>query len=356
MEYTIQEDLIGKYLSGELSAQEEAQLMAWVDADLQNRKVFEEMVQLWSLTETSPVEPEFPVNMPKAWAALDSRLDLGESTTTLAEPIVSAAKPEPIIQVLNSPKIRSLKWAWSAAAAVAVVVVAAWWIFMQNARPDTLVFSTGDNESQNLTLPDHSKIVLNENSTLAYTFDGKTRQVELSGEAFFEVEKDAQHSFVIESGEIETKVLGTSFNIRAYSDEAKVKVSVKTGRVEVRKVQKTQPKATPVLVLLPGNTGVYSDDNATLEKAPDIATEDVDAWQQGTVVFPAGTSLAEVIPAVEKLYDIKIKADASILGSTISGVRFSRDMSVQVALDLITEPIGAPKPTLERDTFVIKGN
>lgn len=347
MEHTLQEDLIGKYLSGELSAREEGELMAWVEASAQNREVFEEMVQLWSLTETSP-EPEFPVNLPKAWAALDSRLDLGEATL-VAEPVVSTAKPA--LQVLPQPKMRSLNWAWSAAAAVAVLVIAAWWVFMRDTTPEPLAFSTPDNESRSITLPDQSKIVLNENSTLSYTFDGDTRKVVLSGEAFFDVEKDAKHPFVIETGEVHTRVLGTSFNIRAYPDEAKVKVSVKTGRVEMRKVEKTPQEATPVLELLPGNTGVFANESATLEKAQDVVTEDVDSWQQGSVIFPHGTALSEVIPTVEKLYNIKIKADETIQNITISGARFSRDMKVQDAMNIIKETIGG-KLTVEGDVFV----
>lgn len=348
MEHTLQEDLIGKYLSGELSAREEGELMAWVDASPQNREVFEETVQLWSLTETNP-EPEFPVNLPKAWAALDSRIDLGEDTL-VAEPVVSTAKPA--LQVLSQPKVRSLNWAWSAAAAIAVLMIAAWWVFMRDTTPETLAFSTPDNQSRNINLPDHSQVVLNENSTISFSFDGTTRKVILSGEAFFEVEKDPKHPFVIETGGVETRVLGTSFNIRAYPDEAKVKVSVKTGRVEVRKVEKRSKKTTPVLVLLPGNTGIYANESATLEKAQDVATEDVDAWQQGAVAFPNGTTLSEVIPAVEKLYNIKIRSDETILNTTISGVRFSHDMSVQDALNLITLPIGG-KFTAEGDVFVI---
>lgn len=350
MEHTLQEDLIGKYLSGELSAGEEGKLMAWVEASPQNREVFEEMVQLWSLSESSP-EPVFPVNLPKAWAALDSRIELGEDTL-VAESVASPAKPA--LQVVSQSKVRSLNWAWSAAAAVAVLVVAAWWVFMRDTTPETLAFSTPDNQSRSITLPDQSQIELNENSTLSYTFDGITRKVVLSGEAFFDVEKDPKHPFVIETGEVQTRVLGTSFNIRAYPDEEKVKVSVKTGRVEVRKVEKTPQKDTPALVLLPGNTGVYANESATLEKAQDVATEDVDAWQQGTIAFSNGTALSEVIPAVEKFYNIQINADESILNKTINGARFTRDMSVQDALILITLPING-KLTVEGDVFVISG-
>jgi len=350
MEHTLQEDLIGKYLSGELSAREEGELMAWVEASAQNREVFEEMVQLWSLSETSP-EPEFPVNLPKAWAALDSRIDL-EGTTLVAEPVVSTAKPA--LQVLPQPKVRSLNWAWSAAAAVAVLVVAAWWVFMRDTTPETLAFSTPNNQSRSITLPDHSQIELNENSTLSYTFDGDTRKVVLSGEAFFDVEKDPKHPFVIETGEVQTRVVGTSFNIRAYPDEAKVKVSVKTGRVEVRKVETTPQKTAPPLELLPGNTGVYIKESDALEKAQDVATKDVDSWQQGTIVFTFGTTLSEVIPALEKFYNIQINADESILNKTINTARFSRDTKAQDVLNIIAESV-AGKLTVEGDVFVISG-
>ena len=348
MEHTLQEDLIGKYLSGELSAREEGELMAWVEASAQNREVFEEMVQLWSLTETS-TQPEFPVNLPKAWAALDSRIDLGEDIL-VAEPVVSTAKPA--LQVVSQSKLRSLNWVWSAAAAVAVLVVAAWWVFMRDTTPEPLTFSTPDNESRSITLPDQSKIVLNENSTFSYTFDGDTRRVVLSGEAFFDVEKDAKHPFVVETGQVQTRVVGTSFNIRAYSDEDKVKVSVKTGRVEMRKVEKTLHEATPVLKLLPGNTGIYSTENASLKKASDMATEDVDAWQQGTVIFPTGTTLIDVIPTVEKLYNIKIKVDQDIQKIPINGIRLLSDEKIEGVLEKITDPFGG-KFTNVGGTFII---
>lgn len=348
MEHTLQEDLIGKYLSGGLSAGEEGELMAWVNASAQNREVFEEMVQLWSLTETN-LEPEFPVNLPKAWAALDSRIDLGEDTL-VAEPVVSTAKPA--LQVLPQPKMRNLNWVWSAAAAVAVLVIAAWWVFMRDTTPEPLAFSTLDNESRSITLPDQSKIVLNENSTFSYTFDGDTRKVILSGEAFFDVEKDAKHPFVIETGDVQTRVLGTSFNIRAYPDEEKVKVSVKTGRVEMRKVENTLKEANPVLELRPGNTGVYSTENASLKKASDMATEDVDAWQQGMVILPDGTTLIDVIHTVEKLYNIKIQVDQDIQDIRIDGIRLSSDEEIEGVIEKITYLSGS-KFTNVGGTFII---
>jgi len=350
MESTLQEDLIGKYLSGELSPGEKGELMAWVDASSENREVFEEMTQLWSMTDEAPAF-NFPVNLPNAWARLDQRIDT-HTALDRVEPQSSPAKPMPQIGV--QPKIRSLNRAWSVAAAIAVLLVASWWIFLRERTPDTFAISTQMNESRSITLPDESKVVLNENSSLSYHYAGDTREVILSGEAFFDVAKDPRHPFVIQSGDVETKVLGTSFNIRAYPDEEKVKVSVKTGRVEVSAVKiSTKSKAVPV-VLLSGNTVEYEAKTETLEKAQDVAAENVDSWQEGTLIFQPGTKLSEIIPAVEKMYDVKITtADVNILNVSIGdGVIFKRDFSLPVALELITLPIGG-KSSFDGETYVI---
>jgi ferric-dicitrate binding protein FerR (iron transport regulator) len=348
MESTLQEDLIGKYLSGELTPAEQGDLMSWVDASPENQAVFEEMIQLWSLTDEQ-AESDFPANLPKAWAVLDQRIE--NSTTAGSQ--TSSAKPA-LHVVHNQPKIRNLNWLGSAAAAIAVLVFAAWWIFGREITPQSLAVSTTLNESRSVSLPDGSKVVLNENSQLSYSYAGKNREVQLVGEAFFEVSKDPKHPFVIHTGEVQTKVLGTSFNVRAYPDEEKVKVSVKTGTVEVSNTGANSQKTKP-LILLAGNTGVYKNQDATLEKALDVATEDVDTWKEGMLVFESGITLSEVIPAIEKFYDIKISTDPNILNCTITRVRFTHDMPKDTALSLITLPISAKFNKDEDGTYQISG-
>ena len=348
MESTLQEDLIGKYLSGELTPAEQGELMSWVDASPENQAVFEEMIQLWSLTDEQ-TESGFPVNLPNAWAVLDQRIDHGTTAGTQT----STAKPG--LQVVhNQPKIRNLNWIGSAAAAIAVLVFAAWWIFGRETTPQSLAVSTTLNERRSINLPDGSKVVLNENSNLSYSYTGENREVQLIGEAFFEVSKDPKHPFVIQTGDVQTKVLGTSFNVRAYPDEEKVKVSVKTGRVEVSTTG-ANPQKTKPLILLPGNTGVYKTQDATLENALDVAIEDVDTWKQGMLVFESGITLSEVIPAIEKFYDIKISTDPNILNCTITRVRFTHDMPKDTAMSLITLPILAKFNQDEDGTYLISG-
>lgn len=86
-----------------------------------------------------------------------------------------------------------------------------------------------------VTLPDGSSIVLQQHSRISYpsAFDGPKREVYLAGEAFFEVAKNAEKPFFVYANELVTKVLGTSFSVRAYADSATVDVAVKSGKVSV---------------------------------------------------------------------------------------------------------------------------
>ena len=86
-----------------------------------------------------------------------------------------------------------------------------------------------------VSLPDGSSIVLQQHSRISFpsAFDGPKREVYLNGEAFFEIAKDAEKPFFVYANELVTKVLGTSFSIRAYADSATVNVVVKSGKVSV---------------------------------------------------------------------------------------------------------------------------
>jgi hypothetical protein len=113
-------------------------------------------------------------------------------------------------------------------------------------------------------LPDSTRIFLNKNSSLTYpeNFDGLTRTVILTGEAFFEVKRNEHKPFIIEAGNTETKVLGTSFNIKEDAKNKKVEVSVVTGKVQFKAKKNT--KNLSDVVLLPQDRVVYSEINSTM--------------------------------------------------------------------------------------------
>lgn len=146
---------------------------------------------------------------------------------------------ELIVEPLKRGKMRSM-WRYAAAACIAVALFAAWqWWPSANADKQAVVYGqqlvTQKGSRSQIVLPDGSKVWLNAGSTLDYPkqFTGKTRAVQLQGEAYFEVAKNVKQPFIVHTKTFDIKVLGTGFNVRAYPDEDSAITSLVHGSVEV---------------------------------------------------------------------------------------------------------------------------
>ncbi len=150
-------------------------------------------------------------------------------------------------------------------------------------------------------LPDGSLVWLNALSTLKYpiAFTGDERRVELTGEGYFEVAKDAAHPFIVKANNNTVKVLGTHFNINAYSDEPVMKITLAEGLVKINDSKTLVPGQQAQLHFNQSQGGwsmaVY--DNSDMETEL--------AWQKGMFVFK-GTSLEEIMRQVARWYDAEI--------------------------------------------------
>ena len=126
-----------------------------------------------------------------------------------------------------------------------------------------------------LTLSDGTRVYLNAESRLKYpvVFRGTERVVELSGEAYFKVSKDALRPFVVKMNGVNVRVLGTSFNVRSYADEGQVVTTLVEGKVKVNDQD-----------IVAGEQAVYSknDGKTTVRQ---VEVEQYVAWQEGTFVF-----------------------------------------------------------------------
>lgn len=149
-----------------------------------------------------------------------------------------------------------------------------------------------------ITLPDGSTAHLNAGSKLTYPteFALDKRTVLLEGEAYFEVEKDSQRPFSVQSGELITTVLGTRFNVKAYRDEQYVRVAVVEGKVAVKSWVGSN-HAVKGLLLLPNEQATYTNASRALEKQTVVASQIV-GWKEGTLVlndstFEASTRVLE---------------------------------------------------------------
>ncbi|WP_276167341.1 FecR family protein [Zobellia alginiliquefaciens] len=161
-------------------------------------------------------------------------------------------------------------------------------------------------QKSEITLSDGTKVRLNSGSKLTFPrkFNDGSREVELVGEAFFEVTKNQKMKFIVKSGGISTTVWGTSFNVNAYPENEELAVTVVTGKVQVN--------SKDVKVFLePGQQGVYN------KKLDDILKKQVDTtsslgWKDGILRFENAT-LGEVARKLSRWYGVKVEFDTQAI-------------------------------------------
>jgi transmembrane sensor len=194
------------------------------------------------------------------------------------------------------------------------------------------VLSTSRGETYDLRLPDGSLVALNAASSLSYPANftrNKERRVELTGEGYFEVAKDKLHPFVVSTAGQEVEVLGTHFNVNAYSDEAAVTTTLLEGSVKVHASAETGLSASAVLK--PGEQSSL-DDNTI--KVASIDTELAVAWKNNNFMFEA-SDIKSVMRVVERWYNVEVKYEGALPTEKFGGAvsRFDNISSVLKILE-----------------------
>ncbi|WP_426324369.1 FecR family protein [Pedobacter sp. R-06] len=152
-------------------------------------------------------------------------------------------------------------------------------------------------------LPDGSKVWLNAASSLKFPvqFSKKERRVFLNGEAYFEVTKNKQRPFIVETNRQEITVLGTHFNISGYAEDADTKTTLLEGTVHVTDLMGNN--STKDVILKPGQQSVIAGEHL---KVFEVDTEEAIAWKNGTFIF-SGHTLKEIMKQVERWYDVEVE-------------------------------------------------
>jgi ferric-dicitrate binding protein FerR (iron transport regulator) len=238
------------------------------------------------------------------------------------------------------------------AATIALLVTAGFWWFnnsysdQNNGKTTAYTEGVKNNEDKPLTvtLPDGSTVILQKNSEIHYakTFDSRLREVQFKGEGLFDVVENPHKPFVVYSGAVVTKVLGTSFIVKAFDKDNKVTVNVIRGKVSVTALTKQQDKqvAKPEVILTPNQKAVFSKNEDLLEQtladAP-IAIPSKDTLQQ--LSFEE-TPVKDIFASIEKNYNVDIVFDEKTLKNcaltTVIG-----DETLYEELNLICKIIGA---------------
>lgn len=164
-----------------------------------------------------------------------------------------------------------------------------------------------------VVLSDGSKVWLNASSSIKFpaAFSGDSRRVEIKGEAYFEIEKDAARPFYVNNGSSEIKVLGTHFNVMAYPDEYRSELTLLEGAVQFTKNGHAE-------LLKPGRQILYTESN-NQTKQIDANIEEVMAWKNDLFVFN-NTNIDEVMKQLVRWYNVKVKYEGDKPDISFTGV------------------------------------
>ncbi|MVN92870.1 FecR family protein [Mucilaginibacter aquatilis] len=199
-------------------------------------------------------------------------------------------------------------------------------------------------------LPDRSIVWLNPESAITYPdkFDDHTREVKLTGEAFFEVTKDKAHPFIINSGELITRVWGTSFRVKALKN-APAEVSVVTGKVSVTQSEKGQE----VMLVANQRVTLLNHNKMVKHEGKQIENE-MRIWKKVSLSFE-DAPLSKVFAALNQRFGIRIYTKEANLNALTFTADFT-DQSLPAILEMIKESVNAAYLVDDDKTFVFKSN
>jgi transmembrane sensor len=154
-----------------------------------------------------------------------------------------------------------------------------------------------------ITLPDGTRVWLNADTKLTYAKDfhtGATRDVYLTGEAFFKVVSNKTRPFIVHTSDVDIRVLGTSFNVKAYQKEEEIETTLVEGKIAIE-----EEAGRENTTILPNQRAVFVKEQKKLIVENNVETENYTAWKSGVLVFD-DKPFYEIIPVLERWFNVTI--------------------------------------------------
>lgn len=320
------DELIGKYLSGETSAEEASRVEQWVAENEGNRKYFDQFKLIFDRAATVKVLQDF--NTDAAWGKLKSRLN--------QQPQAKVVQLKPF---WNNVYLRI-------AASIIIVLGIGFFIYRSSETSQAnAVQVVAEKKIETDTLPDGSAVTLNKQTQLAYSFDKKANahRVKLKGEAYFDIEHKDDKTFIVEADQLLIKDIGTSFNVKAYPERNTVEVVVEEGEVQL------YTETNEGIFVRAGGKGIYDKTSKTFSLEQPEAN--VAAYKSKHFVF-TDTALGAITFSLNNVYDRKIKIAPHLTNCRLT-VTFSDETPEEIAT-VIAETLGL-SVTADGPDFLLEG-
>lgn len=260
----IDRNILTRYFQGECSEWEKEAIRVWLESDESHKKQF-----------------------------IRERIRFDASVIVDEDKISSSSTSKVKIILWNTLKVAS---------AILILIGSSYFFNLSlSDKPNNLLQSiyVPPGSRTSVTLPDGSLVWLNSNTSFKYptTFASENRVVELDGEAYFEVTKNEGKSFIVKTNKYNVEVLGTTFNVEAYTNEVSFKTGLFTGKVKLYKEQQENKS----LYLKPGEAAELIGDALQVSSA----NQNSFRWKDGLIILE-DKSFTEIMRLFEKYYDVQI--------------------------------------------------
>ena len=307
--------LLEQHLTDKITQQEQQELSALLK-DNASENAFKTVIAEMMQNET----PGLPVNQ--------------ESWQKMVSGIVNTDKVS--IEESNTKVRRVWLYRWCAAAAVLILISTGIYYFnvfkpsatgVAHTETHYQEISTARNNQKKVILPDGSQVWLNAASSIRYpdSFSSQERSVELTGEAWFDVQHADKVPFIIHTGDITTRVIGTAFNIKAYPGQKHTIISVQRGKVRVLAGDK-------ILATLEKGRQVRITD--TVCELMAIDTTSIAAWKQGNLYYK-DEPLGDIIADLQRVFNDSIQIRNDSLKSVVTTAAFNKNIGLHNALNIL---------------------
>lgn len=308
------EKLLTAYFAGAATPDEERMLWEWICASDENRRVFAELRAVWQRGRMQRPDTQLPARFVRSLNGLNRRIDA-----------LDALDAAPVRKGRLIPLRR-----FAAAAAVAAILVASFMTYRIVTAPFVHSFYNADTVAMHVAMPDGTDVWLGPGTSLSYddTFRVDGRNVELDGEAYFDVTHDAQHPFIVTTPAFRVRVLGTVFNVRSFSGESVAEATLAEGSVALQ-----HPGGRNLICLHPGQQAVY-DAEAELLEVNEVPVGDLLLIRYGVVTLDNAT-LPEIVARIERTYGVSLRIGAQQIPGERYNFSFQKDASVEDVVELL---------------------
>lgn len=335
-------ELITKYLKNDATPDEEKLFLQLIESDSEYRLFFFKIKQIWELANAKDELSESSIEA--EWQKL--RKNIASEKNTDKRKFKNTQSPNRLLfSVLKL-------------AAVLVFIAALTYFVQYGVGLHNVLSQQAQNQIEvpygskiKICLPDNTSVWLNAGSSIEYPsfVVGKTRQVKLSGEAYFEVAKNLERPFVIQTAELAIRVTGTTFNVKSYPNDSTAVVTLLNGGVNIS--SSTQTSAKQTYKLAPGQKATFSKNTRQIKLEQANVKQSTD-WLKGIYSFDS-TPLSEIVKNLSRTYNKKF----IIEDSKLMNIKFTGTLDCNYSWEIFLKVLNAntnTKHVIKNDSIIIK--